>query len=264
MPGEIVLFWVVATGFLIADNVVLLPAGCDYLRLKASGRFVYDASARLEARGRELVMLNPVNLFHRAAVTTRTLGRVDRRTFRAERQGVLRALSTLNLLSWMGYAYLAATVALASLSFALYFGTVLALFLMLHLVCWAAMSALLVRRRRRLMLSGPKTWVLVIEALLVPAYTINLGKRVWAQRRVDLPAMTLGIRQARRTRHDADRELLVHQLLQRLALIEASLPDAEAATDPAPVPGPHTAPQQPRQPARLGDLVKEAKTCLTA
>lgn len=264
MPSDIVLFWLVAAGFLIADNLVLLPAGCDYLRLQATGRFAYDASARLEARGRELVMLNPLNLFHRAAVTTCALGPVDRRSFLAERQRVARALPTLNLLSWLGYAYLAGTAALVSLSFTLYFGTVLALFLGLHLVFWAVMSAVLVARRQRLALGGAPAATLVIEALFVPAYTLNLGKRVWARRRVDLPALSLGIRQARRMRQEADRELMVHQLLQRLALIEASLPDAEAATQPAPAARPGSAPNPPLQPARLGDLVREAKTCLTA
>jgi len=264
VPSDIVLFWVVAAGFLVADNLVLLPAGCDYLRLKATGRFVYDASPRLEARGRELVMLNPLNLFHRAAVTTRTLGPVDRRSFRAERQRVAQALPTLNLLSWLGCAYLAGAMALAGLSFTWYVGTVLALFLGLHLGFWAVMSAMLVRRRQRLALSGPQAGMLVVEAFFVPAYTLNLGKRAWAKRRVDLPALTLGIRQARRTRHEADRELLVHQLLQRLDLIAASLPEAEGATHAAASAGPSTAARPPAGPARLGDLVREARTCLTA
>jgi hypothetical protein len=73
---EILLFWVVTAGFLIADNLVLLPAGRDYLRFGMRGRLVYSAATRLEARGRELVMLNPLDLFHRAAVTTRGLGPV--------------------------------------------------------------------------------------------------------------------------------------------------------------------------------------------
>lgn len=263
MPSEIVHFWLVAAGFLVADNLVLLPAGGDYLRLKPSGRFVYDASARLEARGRELVMLNPLDLFHRAAVTTRSLGRVDRHAFRSERQRVLRALSTMNLLSWIGYGYLVCAVVLAGLSFELHFGSVLASLLVVHLVFWGGMSAVLVRRRARLGLGGYQTFVLVCEALFVPAYAVNLGKRVWAKKRTELPAMTLGIRQARRMRQEIDREQMVHQLRRRLELLEATLPDEAVAAGRVSGQVPDRDGAPPARPVQLGDLVREAKACLT-
>lgn len=165
-------------------------------------------------------MLNPLNLFGRVAVTSRALGRVQRKAFTAERRKVARALPTMNLLSWCGYAYLAAAVVLASLSFAASFGSVLTTFLLVHLLLWVLMSAVLVRRRKVLGLTGYQSFVLVAEALFVPAYAINMGKRVWAKQVFDLPAMTLGIRDAKRMQHEPERDLFAHQLRQRLNFME--------------------------------------------
>jgi hypothetical protein len=253
VPNEILLFWVVATGFLIADNLVLLPAGGDFLRFGRSGRLVYVPATRLEAKGRDLVLLNPLNLFQRAAVTTQSLGRVDIKGFRAARRQLLTALPSMNLFSCIGYVYLAAAVAVASLSFAAHFGSVLAGFLAVHLLFWALTAALLVRRRRALSLSGYQAFVYVVEGLLVPAYTINLGKRLWARQRLALPALTLGLRQAKRMHHAApDRELYLQQVGERLAQLESQLPDETSGGTT------HRHGGSQRQ------LVKEAKACLTA
>jgi hypothetical protein len=162
---EILLFWVVTAGFLIADNLVLLPAGRDYLRFGMRGRLVYSAATRLEARGRELVMLNPLDLFHRAAVTTRGLGPVTSSGFRAARRQVADSLPTLNTFSWLGYAYLVCAVGLASVSFAVHFGSVLASFLATHLVFCLVAIVLLVRRRAVLKLSGYQTLVFAVESV---------------------------------------------------------------------------------------------------
>ena len=232
MQTEIVLFWVVAAGFLFADNLVLLPAGRDYLRFGMRGRFAYSAATRLEARGRELVMLNPLNLFDRAAVTTRGLGPVTVFRLRAARRQVAQCLPTLNTFAWLGYAYLLCAVGLASLSFAMHFGSVLATFLVTHLIFAVVSTIVLARRRKILRLSGYQTLVFAIEAMLVPAYTINLGKRLWSKQMLDLPAMSLGIRQAKRTRDEVERELAMHQLRERLNQLEWGVVGAESDGQP--------------------------------
>jgi uncharacterized membrane protein YhaH (DUF805 family) len=262
VPNEIVLFWVVAAGFLIADNLVLLPPGGDFLRFGRAGRLVYVPAARLEARGCDLVLLNPLNLFHRAALTTRSLGPVDRQGFRASRRQLLTALPSMNLFSCIGYAYLGAAAVVASLSFAVHFGSVLASFLAVHLVFWAVTAGLLVRRRRALSLSGYQAFVFVVEGMLVPAYTINLGKRLWAKQRLDLPALTLGLRQAKRMPKDPDRELYLQQLRERLNVLESQLPDEANDGAPAARAAPHKGEPLPARPVSQRDLVQEAKACL--
>ncbi len=268
MQTEIVLFWVVAAGFLVADNLVLLPAGQDYLRFGMRGHLVYSAATRLEARGRELVMLNPLNLFHRAAVTTRGLGPLTASGFRVARKQVAQGLPTLNTFAWLGYAYLLFAVGLASLSFGVHFGSVLASFLATHMVFAVVATILLVRRREKLRLSGYQTLVFAVEAMLVPAYTINLGKRLWTKTVLDLPAMSLGIRQAKRARDEFDRELAMHQLRERLKLLESSMEIGDPEVDcgvSAEGKGAQDGPQatRPGKSARSEiDLIREAKACL--
>lgn len=232
MQTEIILFWVVAAGFLIADNLVLLPAGRDYLGFGMRGRFTYSAATRLEARGRELVFLNPLNLFQRAAVTTRGLGRLHPAELRSARRQVEKALPTLNTFSWIGYSYLIVAACLASLSFGIHFGSVLASFLATHAVFSLISIALLVRRRSTLGLSGHQAAIFAVEAMLVPAYTINLGKRLWSRQVLDLPAMSLGIRQAKRIDDELERELALHQLRERLELLESMVDDAPGQVVP--------------------------------
>jgi len=241
--SEIVLFWAVAAGFLIADNLRLIPSGGDYLRFGRKGVLRYEPAARLEARGRDLIFLNPLNLFHRAVLTSVVLGRLEPRQLRAARQKVRRAVPTLNLLSWLGTLYLVLAVALASLSMRFSSALVLATFLGLHVVFWALSASVLVWRRKTLGLSGSQLAVFVAEGLFVPAYTINLGKRLWFKHTLELPALTLGLRQGKALRDERDKELVVHQLGQRLDVLETGLPEGDA---PA-----------------LRPLISEARACLT-
>ena len=243
MVSEIVLFWAVAAGFLIADNLRLIPAGGDYLRFGRSGALRYEPGARLEARGRDLIFLNPLNLFHRAALTSSVLGRLEPKQLRAARQRVRRAVPTLNLLSWLGSLYLVLAVAVASQSMRFSFALVLAAFLGVHLVFWVLCAGVLVWRRQTLGLSGKQASGVVAEAFFVPAYTINLGKRLWFKHTLDLPAMTLGLWQGKSLRDEHAKELFVHQLGQRLDLLETALPEGDVPT--------------------LRPLITEARACLT-
>jgi hypothetical protein len=240
---EIVLFWAVAAGFLIVDNLRLIPAGGDYLRFGRQGALRYEPAARLEARGRDLIFLNPLNLFHRAALTSSVLGRLEPRQLRAARRMLRAAVPTLNLLSWLGTLYLVLTVALACVSMQFSFALVLAAFLGMHLLFWALSASVLVWQRKRLALTGQQVAAFVAEGFFVPAYTINLGKRVWFKHTLDLPAMTLGLWQGKSLRDEHARELWVHQLGQRLDLLEIALPDGDAT------------PMRP--------LITEARACLT-
>jgi hypothetical protein len=262
VPSEIVLFWVVAVGFLLADNLVLLPVGADVLRFGRRGRLVYEPGSRLEARGQELIMLNPINLFDRAAVTNRALGKVDGRSFGAARRQIRRSLLLLNVFSWLGYAYLLTAVALASLSFEAHFGSVLVSFLLTHIVFALIASVVLVLRRHDLALSPYQTFVHVVEALLVPAYTINLGKRLWHKQVLNLPAMTLGIRQAKRAKNEAERELLMHQLQERLALMEMNLADEAPKAEMQGEAVPPSRQNGQDQPSTPKELITEARACL--
>jgi hypothetical protein len=216
VPTEVALFWLLLAGFLVADNLVLVPAGGDFLKFGRRGRLHYLPGLRLQARGRDLVLLNPLNPFDRIALTSRSGGRAQARAWRASRQQLRAGLAGANALGWLGCAYLGAWLLLAVLSWHLHFGVVLATLGLCHLLAWALGLALLLRHRLAWRLSGSQAFSLAAEALFVPAYTLNLGKRVWYRQRLDLPALTLGLWRLKRMPETPDKALYAQQLAERL------------------------------------------------
>lgn len=216
MANEILLFWVVLAGLLCVDNLVLLPSGGDCLRFSKSGRWAYDPGFRLPARQRDLILLNPLNPFDRLAITNRTIGDLQPNMLRVANRQMQSTLHHVNLLSWIGSGYLLVLAGLAAASTWFYFGDVLLALLLVHLLTWAAAASLLVIFRETLCLTRFRVFSLALEACLVPGYLVNLGKRVWYRRTLNLPALTLGLRQLRRMPINSARELYAMQLSRRL------------------------------------------------
>lgn len=220
---EIALFWAVLAGLLIVDNCVLVPPGGDGLKFGRSWHLRYDLGLRIEVLRRDLVVLNPLNTFDRILLTTRSLGSVSAATLRSSVMIVRAGQPGANLLSWLGSGYLAALILLAAASPQVYFGFVLAVLALVHLLAWGACLVVLLRHRVRLGLATGRVFSLALEALLVPGYLVNLGKRVWFKRTVDLPALTMGLRQWTRMRDESSRELHRLRLERRIDEIALSL-----------------------------------------
>ncbi len=221
---EILLFWAVLAGLLFIDNGVLVPPGGDCLRFGRAGRLRYDAGGRIEVRRRDLVVLNPFNPFDRAVLTPRSIGALSAVAYRSSLREVREGQRGANLLSWIGSGYLVALVLLGAASLAaVYFGVVLAVLAAMHLGAWLASLAVMLRFGPRLGLSGGRVASLMVEALFVPGYLVNLGKRVWFKRSVELPALTLGLKQLGRLRDEHGIELERLRLARRIDDIAQSL-----------------------------------------
>jgi hypothetical protein len=220
---EIALFWAVVAAFLVADNLVLLPRGGDVMRFGFNGRLRYPSAARLQVLRRDLIVLNPLDPFDRLVATSRSIGSWSAGEHRTAMRALHRSLTGANMLSMLGIVYLVALAGLAVLSFRMPFGTVLLMLLATHLLAWTIALALLLVARSGLGLSAGRLAGLAAEALFVPAYTVNLGKRVWFRRTLDLPALALGLRELRHAGEDARRDLLAYGLLQRLDAIAEEL-----------------------------------------
>lgn len=220
MPSETTLFWLVVAAFLFFDNLIIVPHGCDLLRFGRRGVLRYDASRRLTAAGKELVLLNPLNLFDRGLITTRCFGDVEPRQWKRARSMVGSALPTLNGFSALGCVYLVLVVCLAALSFWSGFTPALIGFVVLHLVVWLVAVAALVLRRHQLKLSGSGVLGAAAEALFVPAYLMNLGKRLTHKKRVAISALGLGLRELKRVVDGDDREELTRKLSNRMEMLE--------------------------------------------
>lgn len=216
MVSETLLFWAVLAGLLCIDNLILLPAGTDYLRFNRSGRWRYDPSVRLQAWQRDLIFLNPLNPFDRLAQTDSAIGNLTPQSLRIGRNRMQSTLRHTNLLSLIGSVYLFVLIGLACASLWLYVGHILLILLVAHLATWFAAMAVIATNRQKLCLSRFRALSLAFEAFLVPGYLVNLGKRVWYRRILNLPALSLGLRQLRTMPADSSRELYAMQMTRRL------------------------------------------------
>ncbi len=224
MPTDVLAFWAVLAAFLVVDNIVLVPPGGDALRCGWRGRLLYDAGTRLQLRGRDAFWLNPLNPFDRLLPTTAAAGRLAAPQWQATRRTVRGALPWLNRLSALGSAYLVLLIGLLAVSPWQHFGVVLALLGLLHLTAWTVAVVLLQRGRHALPLSTERRLTLAAEALFVPAYTINLAKRVLRHAPQDLPALAVGLHQLRQLRGDTEAEALARfRLGERLQRVEEDL-----------------------------------------
>lgn len=227
--NEVALFWLVLCAFLVADNLVLLPPGGDYLRLDAAGRLRYEPGQRLEARGRGLLLLNPLNAFSFVIPTTRAMAGSAPVPWRAALRDARALRRAVRVLGWIGSAYLLAIAAALVLTWHLHFGAVLLLLLAAHLLAWSAAAMVLWRQREAFGLTPARAWGLMAEALFVPSHTVHLGKRAAHRQAADLPALNVGLRALRRMPEGPDRDLFVHGMLARVDDWQAGSPSGNDA-----------------------------------
>jgi hypothetical protein len=239
LQTDVALFWAVLAGLLWFDNLVLVPRGGDCMKFDGTGRLWYEPSRRLQARGRDLVLLNPLNPFDRLVLTQRAVGPLAAAPWRSSQKQVRQSVGGLNRLSWLGSGYLVLLLALAVSSLYTYFGLVLALLACTHLLVWGMSLRVLVQHRAVIDLTRYQVFTLAIEALLVPGYLVNLAKRVGLKRTLDLPALSLGLRKARRMADDPARELYCLRLLGRLdeVAFDLGLSPGEQSVDAHPATG---------------------------
>ena len=223
MISEITLFWLVLAGLLFIDNIVLVPAGGDHLRFGLRGRLRYDAGSRIQALRGDMVLLNPLNPFDRIALTQRCVGSVTASQWRESRRMLKASLGATNQLSVLGSVYLLMLFFLSVASLEVYFGSILLTLGVAHLGAWLLAMWTLLRAKVALGLENARIFALALEALLVPGYLINLGKRVWFKNQLDLAGLTLGLRQLKRIPPGGDFDLYHLRLTQRLAEVADAL-----------------------------------------
>lgn len=211
------LFWLVLLAFMAFDNAVLLPQGVDFLRVGYTGVLRYDARPRITVMARDLVFSNPFHPYDRVLITSRVAGGIDAKAYAVQVRKVRADARVSNRLSHLGAVY---CLVLAShlAATALFNGGVVILSLLTwHLALWCVAAALLVSCRAELGLERGRLINLLVEHLLVPGYMPQLGKRFWSNKRLELPALAVGLRQAiHQQRMGAIDALFVHRLRSRL------------------------------------------------
>jgi len=226
---ETLLFWVTLLAFLVFDNLIVVAKGKDCLSISRRGRPYYRSRQRNSFAGRDVVFLNPVNLFDRIISTERvTLGE-DAHRYKRELRSIESLARDLNSFAYLGYLYLLYLVANCYLSFVFGFEAVVINLLVGHALIWicAVVFVLLLFRGQEL----PKGKVIsvLVEALFVPAYLVNLNKKILRLRESSICALRLHIRALKRVAED-DVELIRYELLNQTnaALDEESDPSKSA------------------------------------
>jgi hypothetical protein len=216
---ETLLFWVTLLAFLVFDNLIVVAKGKDCLSISRRGRPYYRSRQRNSFAGRDVVFLNPINLFDRIISTERvTLG-----------EDAHRYKRDLNSFAYLGYLYLLYLVANCYLSFVFGFEAVVINLLVGHALIWICAVVFVLLLFRGQELPKGKAISVLVEAFFVPAYLVNLNKKLLRLRDSNICAIRLHIRALKRVAED-DAELIRYELLNQTnaALDEESDPSKSA------------------------------------
>lgn len=212
---ETLLFWVTLSTFLVFDNLLAVARGKDCLSINRRGKPYYKSRQRNTFAGREVIFLNPVNLFDRVIIAQQVTPKEGVPQYRKELRSIESLAKDLNHFAYLGYFYFAYLGFNCYLSFLFGFEAVVLNLLVGHLSVWvcSAIFILLLFRSQDL----PRGGVIsaLVEALFVPAYLINLNKKILRLRQSEISALRLHIRSLKRA-PDLDVELLRYELLNQI------------------------------------------------
>ncbi len=216
-------FWLLLLAFAFADNLHWLPAGGDLLSLNRHGRPRYAHRRRHLATGRDVLFTNPFNLLDRVVHARLVTESEVPTAYRRELAAAAKLARATVPLAWLGWAY-AAFLALACwASLAVSFGAVVLPLLAGHLAFWLAAALLTWRLFKRAGLGASHVakravWVLV-EALFVPAYVINLSRKLLLLQPASLSSLRMHLRglPKLRARDAPAAELRRYELAQTLS-----------------------------------------------
>jgi hypothetical protein len=224
--SETLLFWAMLFAFLIADNIVSLAHSEDFLSITRKGHPLYQSRQRNVFSKKTLIVLNPVNLFDRGVIAQLINDEDDRHTYRSELKSIRRVSARLNLLAYWGYIYLAFLSACAYFSFAYSFEAVVIFLLLGHFFHWCCAAALVWFCRKDLGLAASGVAVCLMEALFVPAYLVNLNKKLLRLKHTPICSLRLHIRKLKFA-SSPSKELMQYELgkLLHQELENSSAPD---------------------------------------
>lgn len=223
--NETLLFWVILLGFLVFDNLVVIAKGKDFLSISRHGRPYYKHRQRNSFTGRDVVFLNPINLFDRVISVERVTLNEEKHRYKRELRSIEFLARGLNSLAFLGYLYLLFLVVNCYLSFVFGFEAVVVNLLVGHAFIWMLAAFFVLLHIRAQELPKGKVISLLVEALFVPAYLVNLNKKILLLKDSKICAIRLHIRALKRVAKD-DAELIRYELTNQTnaALDEESDP----------------------------------------
>jgi len=212
--NETLLFWATLSAFLVFDNLISVARGKDCLSVSRRGKPCYKSRQRNTFAGRDVFILNPINLFDRVIYVERVTQKEVPLSYRSELRSIESLAIDLNLFAYLGYLYFLYLGVNCYLSFVLGFEAVVLNLIVGHLLFWtcSVVFVILLLRKQNL----PKGGVVsaLFEALFVPAYLVNLNKKILRLRHSELCALRIHIRRLK-TSSLEDADLIRYELLKQ-------------------------------------------------
>lgn len=226
---ETLLFWVTLLAFLVFDNLIVIAKGKDCLTISRRGRPYYKSRQRNSFAGRDVVFLNPINLFDRVISVERVTLSEDTRRYKRELRLLESLARDLNSFAYLGYLYFLYIIINCYLSIVFSFEAIVVNLLVGHILIWICAVVFVFLFLRAQELPKGKVVSILVEALFVPAYLVNLNKKFLRLRESDICALRLHIRALKRVADD-DADLIRYELLNQTnaALDEESDPSMTA------------------------------------
>ena len=176
--NETLLFWMVLFGFLVFDNFIFIQHGKDFVSINKNGRLIYKSRTRTLLMGRDVLVLNPFNLFDRV-ICTNKLNLIETRDFyKREVTSLRNFIRSLTIFVYVGWAYFGFLIVCCYLSFSVNFEFVVVPLLICHLATWIITSIALYFWNKNKTITTIKLATQILENLLVPAYIVNLNRKL--------------------------------------------------------------------------------------
>jgi hypothetical protein len=224
--NETLLFWVTLLAFLIFDNLIVVAKGKDYLNICRRGKPYYKSRQRNVFAGREVVLLNPLNLFDRVISVERVTKSEEVHHYKSELRSIESLARGLNPFAYLGYLYFFYILANCYFSFVFGFEAIVINLLIGHILIWVCALVFVLFLIRSQEMPKGKVISVLFEALFVPAYLVNLNKKFLRIRHSEICALRLHVRALKRAAKNDD-DLIRYDLVNQ---INAALDDE---TDPS-------------------------------
>jgi hypothetical protein len=211
---ETLLFWLTLSAFLVFDNLLAVARSNDCLSINRLGKPYYKSRQRNTFAGRDVVFLNPFNLFDRVIITARVTPKEDARQYKKELRAIESLARDINPFVYLGYIYFAYLGFNCYLSFLFGFEFIVMNLIVGHLSVWCCSVLLVLLLFRSQDLPKVEVASVLFESLFVPAYLVNLNKKILRSRHSKICALRLYIRGLKRAPDDVV-ELVRYELLNQ-------------------------------------------------
>jgi hypothetical protein len=215
MIRETLLFWTLLLAFLFIDNIITLANGKDALSFDRKGKPYYKFRQRNKFGNRNIILLNPLNLFDRIVSANELTLRDEKYQYKRDLRSIKFLAINTNSFVYLGYFYLFYLIINCYLSFALSFEAVVLNILIGHIVAWLCSAFVFALLYKQLSLPLGSVSILLAEALFVPAYLINLGKKISLLKSIEFCTLRFYMRKIKTT-PEVSLELVRYELLSQV------------------------------------------------